>query len=215
MSAPTLSDYAVHRMLDYYFGQTAGAPPATFYVKLLSGGVELSGNGYARLAITNNTTNFAAAASRTKLMQVIQSFAAATGAWNTVDGWELMDAASGGNAWLSGGTQDLPSLCRAQASDSTLNKTSQPFSDNDAVRVDALSGHSLPTNLAADTTYYVRDSASGSYKLAATAGGVAIAVGDGLALVSKWYGKSGIVATDVYQIPANGLKIKLQTAALA
>jgi hypothetical protein len=56
------------------------------------------GGAYARLAITNNTTNFPAAAAGLKTLAVAQSFAAATANW----GWQThlvaFDAATGGNA---------------------------------------------------------------------------------------------------------------------
>jgi len=216
MSAPTLTDYAVAKLLDKAFGATDFTPPATFYLALLSGGVELTGNGYARIAITNNGTNWAATASRQKLMQVLQAFAAATGAWNTVEAWQLLDASVAGNSWLSGDTQDLPLYCRGAAADSTLKRTAHGRSNGDAVRVEAPAGHSLPTGLAAATTYYVVAAAADTFQLAATQGGAAITLtGDGMALVSLWFGKAGIVSTDVYQVPANGLKVCIPTAGLA
>ena len=216
MSAPTLTDYAVAALLDHFFGATVKTAPVTFYVKLMSAGVELTGNGYARLAITNNTTNFPNTAARLKALAVAAAFAAATGAWSSVDGWELMDASSGGNAWLSGDTQDFAKLCRGAATGDTLTFASHGFSDGTAVRVEAPTGHSLPTGLAVSTTYYVVSTATNTFQLAATSGGAAIDLtADGLALVAAWYGKTGIVATDVYQLPVSGIKVKIATAALA
>lgn len=216
MAAPTLTDFAVHAVLDHFFGATVKTAPATFYVKLMSGGAELSGNGYARLAITNNVTNFPNAAARLKSLAVAAAFAAATGAWANVDGWELMDAASGGNAYLSGDTQDFAKLCRCLATGDTLNFNAHGYANGTAVRVEAPTGHSLPTGLAASTTYYVVGTATNTFQLSATEGGAAIDLtADGLALVAPWYGKTGIVATDIYQLPVAGLKVRIATAGLA
>ena len=75
MPAPTFTTYAVGKILDLFFGNTTATPPATWYIALTSSGTELSGNGYARLAVTNNTTNFANTASRLKLLQTLAQFA--------------------------------------------------------------------------------------------------------------------------------------------
>ena len=61
-----LSKYAQPKVLGLIFGNTAYSVPATYYLAAFSttptdqGGTELSGNGYARVSITNNTTNFPA-----------------------------------------------------------------------------------------------------------------------------------------------------------
>lgn len=58
-------------------------------------GTEPSGNGYTRVAITNNTTNWPAAASGSKSNGVAITFPTATGSWGTVTHWMLMNHATG------------------------------------------------------------------------------------------------------------------------
>jgi hypothetical protein len=210
MSLAKLTDSAVAALLDKLFGNTDFTPPATFYIALTSGGTELSGSGYARVAVTNNTTNFANTASRQKLLQQIESFAAATANWSNVDGWALYDASTNGTAWVSGDTADLPILCIGDASADTLTSSSHGLTANQAVRVEAPTGGTLPTGLAASTTYYVINPTTNTFQLSATQGGSAIDLtAAGLAWVALWYGKTGIVQTDVVQFPANTIKIKI------
>ena len=61
--------------------------PSSLQVRLyagspLTGGVELSGGGYAPLAASNNTATWAAAASRVKANAVDLVFATSSGAWS-------------------------------------------------------------------------------------------------------------------------------------
>lgn len=88
--------------------------PATFYLALLStmptasdgtGAVELTGNGYARVAITAASGSWSAPALQpdNATMQIANSAALATpaptAAWVAAVGFALYDAASGGNLW--------------------------------------------------------------------------------------------------------------------
>lgn len=95
-------------------------PPVTVYMALFSampsdtgGGTELTAGtapGYARLAITNNATNFPAATTNgtsgkgEKTMGVAQTFAANSDSsnWPTIVGWGLFDASTVGNLLLWG-----------------------------------------------------------------------------------------------------------------
>ncbi len=210
MALAKLTDSAVAALLDHLFGATNMTRPATFYLALTSAGVELTGNGYARVAITNNTTNFANTSSRQKLLQVAQAFAAATANWSTVDGWALYDASTNGTAWVSGDMADLPVLAIGDASADTLTSSSHGFTVNQAVRVEAPTGQSLPAGLSASTSYYVVNPTTNTFQLSATQGGSAIDLTvAGAAWVALWYGKSGIAQTDVVQFPANAVKIKI------
>lgn len=96
----------LNNVLDSRFGAgAAGATnaPATYYVGLstttptATGGnvTEPSGNGYAVVAVTNNATNFPAAASGAKTNGVSIVFPTATGSWGTVTYVVLKDGASG------------------------------------------------------------------------------------------------------------------------
>jgi hypothetical protein len=97
----SLSTYQHNALLDSLFG--AGAP-ATLYFALMTGaptiaggGTEVTGGSYARKAVTNNSTNFPAAASGVKTLGVAQAFVTATADWGTVVAVAIYDALSGGN----------------------------------------------------------------------------------------------------------------------
>lgn len=107
----SVSTYLSHKILDHCYGSTAFTPAATLYVAFYStapnsdgtGGTEISttGTGYARQAITNNTINFPAAASRIKGTGVRITFPTPTAEW-TVAAFKLLDAAIGGNVYHFG-----------------------------------------------------------------------------------------------------------------
>jgi hypothetical protein len=66
--AGSLTNYGEGKVLAHLFGGTTYAPVATWYIGLFSvaptdstAGTELTGGGYARGAVANNTTNFPAA----------------------------------------------------------------------------------------------------------------------------------------------------------
>lgn len=84
--------------LDKWFGGTNFTPPATWYVGLLKAGdTELSGDGYARVAVTNNPTNFPNASAKQKAIAVSVTFPEATADWDEALKVGFWDAASGGN----------------------------------------------------------------------------------------------------------------------
>lgn len=99
------TDYLENKLLDHVLGGGDYTRPATLYVALTttqsadgSGGTEPSGNGYARVAVTNNATNFPAASAGAKSNGVLIDFGAPTGStWGTVLCVEIWDASSGGN----------------------------------------------------------------------------------------------------------------------
>ena len=86
--------------LDAIFG-IGFTKPATIYVALLSsaitdsagtGGIELSGSAYARVAVTNNATNFGPAAGGFTTNLTTISFATVTGtSWLSTAGFALYD----------------------------------------------------------------------------------------------------------------------------
>lgn len=119
------SDYLELELLDHVLGGADFARPATVYVALYStaptdagGGTELTDGtapGYARIAITNNATNFPAATTNgttgkgEKKLAVAHSSAANSGGsdWPTVLAWALFDASSGGNMLEHGAVSPL------------------------------------------------------------------------------------------------------------
>lgn len=110
--AGSFSDYLENKVLDEVFGGTAFAAPATIYVGLFTvaptdagGGTEV-GTGtwtnYARVAVTNNTTNFPNASGGAKSNGTAISYGAATTSGPvTVVAMGLFDALTSGNllAW--------------------------------------------------------------------------------------------------------------------
>lgn len=108
------SDYLENKLLDHVLGGPDYARPATVYLALFSaaptdvgGGTELAGNGYARVAVTNNSTNFPAAAGGSKSNGVEIAFAAATADWVQATHFAYFDAAAAGNM-LRWGALDNP-----------------------------------------------------------------------------------------------------------
>ena len=110
-----MNDYE-NKALDALFGSGS---PATLYLGLLTvdaaedgtGFTEMAGSGYARVAVTNNATNFPAAAGNKANGTVIE-WPATTGAWNNLIRLGVFEAASGGNpkatAPLTGAPVSIP-----------------------------------------------------------------------------------------------------------
>lgn len=99
-----MSDYLENEILDHILGTGAYTMPSAVYIGLSTAsfndnnsGTELTGNGYARKAIT-----FDAAASGTTDNAATVEFSAATGSWGTVSHFGLFDASSGGNLLIHG-----------------------------------------------------------------------------------------------------------------
>lgn len=103
--AGVLSTTAANSLLDLMFGANKVSPfPNTYYLALfldtpapdITGGTEPSGGAYARVAVTNNGTNFAAASTRVKTTATSIVFPTATGTWGTVAYVGIFDAATNG-----------------------------------------------------------------------------------------------------------------------
>jgi hypothetical protein len=67
-----------------------------------TGGVEVSGNNYARVAATNNTTTWPATTTGIKRNGIALTFPTPSGAWGTVIGFGIYDASSAGNLLFYG-----------------------------------------------------------------------------------------------------------------
>ena len=99
-----LSEYLAHKFLNLIYGATAYTPPATLYCAFFTaaptaagGGTEVSGGSYARVAVTNNTTNFPAAVGQIKRNANAITFPTPTANWGLVIGAAWFDAATSGN----------------------------------------------------------------------------------------------------------------------
>lgn len=107
------SNYLENEILDHILSAAAWTAPATLYVALHTADPgdtgtqatnETTGTSYARVAVTNNATNFPAAAGGAKSNGTAINFPTpGSGGWGTVTHWSIGDAASGaGNILFSG-----------------------------------------------------------------------------------------------------------------
>lgn len=110
--AGSLSNFLENELLDHVFGAAAYSAPATVYAALYTaapsdagGGTEVSTGtwtNYARVAITNNATNFPAASGGAKSNGTAIDYGTVAASGEvTVVAVGLLDASSGGNllAW--------------------------------------------------------------------------------------------------------------------
>mgnify|MGYP001563208888 CR=1 FL=1 len=102
--AGSKSDFLELELLDHVLGNAAYTAPVTVYVALYTvapsdtgGGTEVTGGAYARVAVTNNATNWPAAAAGAKSNGTAITFPTATANWGTVVAFAILDAASAGN----------------------------------------------------------------------------------------------------------------------
>jgi len=121
-----ISVYSSNRVIDYLFGSTAfsGGLPATYYVGLSTttinfdgtGATEPSGGSYARVAFTNNKTNWGTASNGVLVNSVAITFPESSASWGTITYVGLWDASTAGNVWFF----DVLTPSRAIASLTTM-----------------------------------------------------------------------------------------------
>ena len=98
-------DYLENGVLNEVFGAEAFVPPATLYLGLSTttptdaGGniTEPSGGSYARVAVTNNTTNWPTTTTGEKANGAAVAFPLATASWGTVTHLVIYDAETDGH----------------------------------------------------------------------------------------------------------------------
>lgn len=90
--------------MDHVLGGGDYTRPGTVYVALYTaaptdagGGTEVTGGSYARVSVSNNNTNWPAAAAGAKSNGTAITFPTATADWGTAVAFALLDASSGGN----------------------------------------------------------------------------------------------------------------------
>jgi len=104
----SFGDFEEAAVLNAVFGASALGAAATHYAALYTvtptdvsaSGTEVSGGSYARVAITNNATNWPAATGTnptSKANGVAITFPAPTANWGTIVAYAIYDAASTGN----------------------------------------------------------------------------------------------------------------------
>lgn len=106
MANNTIVDYAENKILDHMVGKTSWTMPTTWLalytttpVDAGTGGVEVSGGAYARVA-TAGLWNAASGGSISNSADIV--FPTATASWGTVVGVALLDAATVGNMIIAG-----------------------------------------------------------------------------------------------------------------
>lgn len=115
-----MSDYLENKLVDHLFRAQTFAAPATLHVGLLTaapsdsgGGTEVSGNSYARVAVTTALTAFAGTQSAGSTVassgtggqtsnNAVITFPTPSGTWGTVTHFGIYDAASAGNLLFYG-----------------------------------------------------------------------------------------------------------------
>src|SRR5689334_14095351 len=94
----SISDSAGADLLNLEFNGASYIPVSTWYVGFRSNGSELSGNGYSRIALTANSTNFPVTAVKVISNGVEFETPVATGGdWAQADEVGLWDAPTGGD----------------------------------------------------------------------------------------------------------------------
>lgn len=112
-----MSDYLENKIIDWLFRGVSYTPPANMYIGLVTalatdstGGTEVSGGSYARQAVAQSTSNWAATngattttnpssgTSGTTSNNAVITYPAPTGNWGVVVGMVAFDALSSGNA---------------------------------------------------------------------------------------------------------------------
>lgn len=103
-SMGSFSDFLELELLDHVFGAATYTPPVTLYVALFTaapgdsgGGTEVTGGTYARVAVTNNKTNWSDAAGGALFNDVDVQFPTATASWGTVTHFAIFDDSVAGN----------------------------------------------------------------------------------------------------------------------
>jgi hypothetical protein len=98
------SNYLANQINDAVHGAVAYTAPATLYFALFTvtptatgGGTEVTGGSYARVAVTNNLTNFPSSSGGVKKNGASVTFAAPTADWGVCTALVEFDASSGGN----------------------------------------------------------------------------------------------------------------------
>jgi len=107
----SFSNYLENKVLDHLFGAVVYSPSSTLYVALNTGVptddgggnfLEPVGNAYARVAVTNDKTNFTTANNGALENATLITFPTALGPWGTVTHFGIYDFSTGGNILGSG-----------------------------------------------------------------------------------------------------------------
>jgi hypothetical protein len=219
MAIGSFSDAAETDILSKEFGATNYTAPATHYVGLSStspgdtgsGITEPSTGSYAGQTLTNNTTNWGVTGDTAQNNTAISFPQATAPGWGArLRYWfiKVTNGAGALRAWgqLVGSYLDFT----ADSSTDTITSTSHGYVNGTPVLVESQGG-SLPGGLSADTTYYVINATTNTFKLSATLGGSAIDLtsnGTGRLRVAEDKSQD-VTSGTTFTIPVGGLQVKL------
>lgn len=114
-----LTNYAKNKLYDALLRQQALSAPATWYLALSTdlradtgGPTEPAGNNYSRVSVAASLTNFSgtqapgsttvsSGTDGTGETNIQVTFPTSSGSWGNLQSLWFMDAASGGNGWIS------------------------------------------------------------------------------------------------------------------
>lgn len=191
-----MTDYEENRILDLSWLTTDKLALMSTLGTESAAGTEVTGGSYAR----QTTGSLAAAASGSKSTSAAVSF---TGMPATdCQGWEIYDSAGTNRKWYGLWSRQLGT---AQASADTVTVTAHGYLDTQ--KIVFLTGYA-PAGLTANTTYFVRDKTTDTFKVAATSGGTAIDITADSSLI-----KVGVVktfnASDTFSIASGDATLSL------
>lgn len=102
--AGSMSDFLENEVLDHILSAATYTAPATVYIGLWTSALtdastgatagEVSGGSYARVAVTNNATNWPAASGGSKSNGADFTFPTATAGWGTITHFAILDSAT-------------------------------------------------------------------------------------------------------------------------
>lgn len=131
-----------------------------------TGANELSGGSYARQATAHD-----ASASGEAVLTATEAFSVPAATVAFIGYWSASSGGTFYGMFPVHSSANPPKIFLGESSDDTIKSDAHGFSDTNPVVV---FGDALPSGLTAGTIYYVRDAATDTFKLAATAGGSAI-----------------------------------------
>ncbi|MCJ2530747.1 MAG: hypothetical protein LN413_00295 [Candidatus Thermoplasmatota archaeon] len=177
------TDFLEDALINGVLRNSAYTPAVTVYAALFTvmpaedgTGTEVSGNGYARQAVT-----FAAPtpAGETENSSDVTFGPATPAGWGTIVGWGIFDASTAGNMLYHGPLAEPSTIFVGLNVGDILHSDNHGLANDDQV---FLKGDNLPAGLVEDLLRFVISVSGSNFQLSATMGGGAIALttdGDG------------------------------------
>lgn len=183
------ANYLEDKINDHVLGATVFTTPTPVYVALFTDtntqaqrdagtATEVSGNAYARLSVTNNTTNWPNSSSGSKSNGIAFTFATPTpSGWGTITAFGIYDALTTGNLLYWGDLLGTEKGFTADTGD-LLTSPAHALVAGDRIKVSSVAGTTIPTGLTDGAYYYVIASGlvTDAFKISTTLGGSAVDV---------------------------------------